>query len=122
MVDASGVHLDPWLWVGSLLAVTLITSGVSWVLVRATRDRTDADADKLRAEAASLITDAAGEVIATYRDELEIAKARIMGLESELEMQKGYRQDLADRVAKLERWIVANTHIADPATEINGRH
>ena len=78
-------------------------AGVTWQ-VRANRRAVESGATKTLSEAAA-------NLIEPYRIE-------VIGLRAELEEQRRRRQDLADRVDKLEAWILVNT--STHPSDING--
>ncbi len=88
---------------GTIIVAVLTFAGVTWQ-VRANRRQVESGATKTLSEAAA-------NLIEPYRIE-------VIGLRAELEEQRRRRQDLADRVDKLERWILVNT--TTHPSDING--
>ncbi len=95
-----------WIQLGGTALLAIFTFLGVTHQVRANRRAVESGATKTLSEAAAFL-------IEPYRIE-------VIGLRAELEEQRRRRQDLADRVDKLERWIMANT--STHPSDINGAH
>jgi len=106
---------------------TLIASaGVfgSWFLLRANREKLEADSAKLLTDGSVALWTAYRVDLEETRAELEAARLDLVGLHAEIEEQRRRRQELADqlqqalhRISRLEGFLLSLGH--DPAV-LNG--